>query len=1819
MTGASVAQGRCGWPHKRLCYTGGMPLLRPFSVVFPGPAPLPAGLVPARALPVTATRVLPVLLAVLCGCPTQQPTPTRTIRGTLQFLDPRDGDVLTRTSDLDPDEPGLQHAVDLRALGLAQGTPVTLRVDTVVGPDQVAPVRAGTAIFRVTLPFTGAPEGTVHRLVASAPGADPATVLVRTVEDRQPRCTLDGLPDGIVVRTPAQPTGGVQRDILVRCPEGDTLTVGQAASLQVRVGPGDGAPVLEAQGSFGPDRVAAFTGVQLPEGLVQLRTLTRGVDGSRVGLLTVGLSVDTGRCDVWTVPGRPEGVLNAQNATDLRPQTPALDVGVEVGSSRCVNGRASVLVDGVPVATTGLNRGLGTAVAALSPGTHTLAVGVQRADDTGLALSLPWQVRVDNAVPCPRWASPTQDALLGAAADEEQPPDAANGTTLTARGLLVGGAAPGTELTLTARGPSGAERTLGGVVPSEAGAFAFPLVDLADGRWELSAVARDAAGNRCPAPGAPAVTRRFRVGVPVEQQLGVVLLGDNDPPDGTLNGREDADTQRAGVQAAFRVVTQDALLAGARAWVSAVPVDAQGQPVGGASFQASAVVDAEGNARVVLDVPEGLSSISAWVARPDGTDGRRVDDALPLAVDGVAPNPLLLHPDNGSELGGASVDVQVLLLEPDARPLLTTLEVNGVASTVMPTLGVQGVLAFPEVSLRGAADGRYRLVVRIPDAAGNVAELESTVRVVLRAPVPTLTGVDANGAPRALAPAAESGPQPRTPLDIRTAEDLLTLDYNNNRADGLQYGFAVELSLEDCMNVDALRALVRVRGLADDLEVALQPAGSVCRGVVGAPGVGITLPEGDGDALVVVRDAAGNVGARRYFFNVRRQEAFVRVDAPANGARVGGAPLNVVATTDLLGSGSCQLWVDGVESGAPVPLGAVMTLGPATPPQGDGARSTLDVRCTVENVEQRSLPITVERDDQAPAGTQLVLAGGAGLPLTFNALVPTDGPRAHPRFLKDLAVEANAEAGGCSRMGTALLTVQRQDEAAVPYAARITAAGVWVYIPAAGQDRCRAVFPLVDLGAALEPGTQHTLRATVSDSAGNPAAAPVAIRLTDRVPPTVTRVAPTRRAFRPQDDAFPATPGVQVPLSVGVVPDGRPATVTLQCLGALSCSAPQATTTDAAPVAFALADVAPAFLMETADGVGAWRITATDAALNVTVLEEPVWLSTGSAAVALTTPQDTVLNAASDQDPEAAGWQGTVSAEVTGCGVPGVPGAVEFVVEGTAAAARVTVEADGEVTARVSLPQGPARTITATCLAPTGAEQMDARTWRVDVIPPAQPAPTVMVPEGRSLGVSVSWVAPGDDDTTGTLPAEAYDVVFSTAGPITLSNLHNATRAVISGLTAAPPGGTITVLAQLSGVVSAVHVAVVVTDAGFNKVVGSAPVLPLNWGALRSFITLPAGAVVAPTAGRLNADTSLDLMFGFPTLDGVSLVYTNAAQVAAAGVSQQLVLRAGPMDSACGTSVAILPDLNLDGVAEVWTACSPALGSAFLWLGRVAVPSVAPLPDLEVRRTETPPTGPAEGPALGQQVASGDFDGDGFPDLVLTSSNASGASAVPELWLVFGNGALSGFATSPGTLVLSTALGSGIASRVTGTAGSQLGAALAVVTGFPTGDALVVGSPGADMAAGAVHVLPPGNHLRNLDTTLQALEAQQLARPIRGTQPGDALGSALTAVAVGVAALDHAGTSLRRVDLSNPDQPIPAGQQALLAVATRLASGALLSATPLDVLAVGNASVELVTPVTQVLLPEVEPGVQVVTGDLNADGRTDVLVCNPGERIQYYR
>lgn len=86
-----------------------------------------------------------------------------------------------------------------------------------------------------------------------------------------------------------------------------------------------------------------------------------------------------------------------------------------------------------------------------------------------------------------------------------------------------------------------------------------------------------------------------------------------------------------------------------------------------------------------------------------------------------------------------------------------------------------------------------------------------------------------------------------------------------------------------------------------------------------------SLPEKEGDAVVVVRDAAGNASTRTFRLRIDGTAPTVAINQPANGATVSGTfDVSLTATDEGPTPPTVELWVGGVRVlEAAAPLGAI--------------------------------------------------------------------------------------------------------------------------------------------------------------------------------------------------------------------------------------------------------------------------------------------------------------------------------------------------------------------------------------------------------------------------------------------------------------------------------------------------------------------------------------------------------------------------------------------------------------------------------------------------------------------------------------------------------------------------------------------------------------------------------------------------------------------------------------------------------------------------------------------------------------------------------
>jgi hypothetical protein len=1164
---------------------------------------------------------LPAVLALdACkgckGCKEDEPTEDGgvTITAKIEFVRPANNDSLTAADDADDDTAGFQADVLVRSLDLPDGTVAKLTVDTAPGTELTASLSGHDARFTPTLLAGPFPDGQLHTLTVSAEGAEGQSITVRVIENTAAKCQFMEPEDGATLTDDESAgTSGFQTGVVVSC-SGIDVTPAGPVRLEIHEGSAaSGVPANTLSQSLSNGQ-AAFAAVTLPEGDATLQASVLGTAGTQVGVASITVTVDTNRCDARIALPTAQSVLTKANSTDLVAGTSELDLDFVVTSSLCPTGTVTLSVGTGPSVTGTLAAGAALIRVALPQGSVQVVASVDDGNgplDPGQ--SLPVSYTVDTLAPCPTLTTPAADAVLTATDDEETPPTLSNGVSHTLRGS-VENPEGSSAVSVTVLRDTVTFATQSTSISN--GQFSLLVEDMPAGAYTVRLSATDQNGNTCPAAGEPARESSFSVtlGTPT---VTLSVCSDDLVEDGNLTADED-DSTDTGYQVAGCVLLTNDSADTATVTVRFTPVDQDGNQTDTPIEVSGALAD-DGSARLVATLADALYRVSAVVSFSDGRTSISPATTQTVLVDATLPDLTIRAPEDLAVLGTNVVDVEVVSAATDLDPSSVALTVNGSAQGTPVSLG-GGVYGFASVVLAGSQDGVYVLVATAEDVVGNRESATVTVSVDDTVPVPALTGVDQNGAARTLS------------VDPGAPTAVETLDYDNNAANGTQYGFAIEVSLADCTSMGpSPAAVLDISGIADQVVVPLTESGAVCRGVANNGGAGYTLQDGSGQAVATVADLAGNAGQAAVFFAVNRAGGFVRIDSPEAGARIGAAAINVSASSSVSGSGTCSLLVNNGAAGTSVTLAASMSFSSITINGNDGDNVALKVQCTVDGNTVESLPVTVIKDALGPTNGELVLADGSALPAVFNVSVTADAGLATNRYLKHLGVDVDAEGGSCSRLGAApQLSATPEGGQATVYDAEVSGGLVWQFISTSNQ--CRAVFNNVDLGARTEAGLTTALEASLQDTAGN-ASTVSASRLNDQVAPVLTRTAPQQVLLGALDDAHTGVTGFQAIVEYDFTSDTRAATVATTCSGtSASCSGAVQSVSRTATHVVLGSDAGDPLTLASGEGRATVTTTLTDAAGNAT--EDSVLLTVDLTAptVSITSPTGATLLAADDDD-----------------------------------------------------------------------------------------------------------------------------------------------------------------------------------------------------------------------------------------------------------------------------------------------------------------------------------------------------------------------------------------------------------------------------------------------------------------------------------------------------------------------------------------------------------------------------------------------------------
>lgn len=1065
-------------------------------------------------------RLIPIALAVVlfalggcgdgccCGddCDPVLP-PSR-----LVITSPLNGSTVTAADDEDPLTAGINITVEVAAQNIPDGAMVTL-TNSAGGSSGPIPLTEGRAAFSgVTLTEGDPPAGRVNELTAETPNAASDTIALTVIGQAGVSCHFVAPLAGARLTEDSNANlEYFQTDVVVAC-SGNGISSTAAVELSI-----NGAAPRQANLSAG---TATFTGVTLAEGSNTLAAHALDSSGSAVGAVAIWVEVDTGRCDA-TISAPPSSTLNAQTA-DLVTATPdVLDIDLTVLSTRCPSGSVQLEVNGI-------SNGSGT----LSGGTGQIRVALPQGNDAVVAIvddgagprdpgrSLPTHYGVDTLGPIVTVNRPPADAVLGAADDEESPPNPANGLTYTVAGMVANPEDSTLSVDVLRDGTALLGSPFAVTVNPTSGAFSRTFSGLLEGSYELDFYAIDPAGN------IGTLVVNFTV-VLEAPELTAVISSDLDGDD-VLNLAEDA---VAGGSYEIAVAVAVTSVSDPTQWtavVTAQPVDGNGDPAG-TPVVGSQQFAAGGAATVTLTLTaNGRYNVTALARNGAGNDSLPTADHF-VRVDFTPPDLVIVQPAQQTIQAARSVTVIARTLAADFAASSPAIAINAVPVSGATAVVNAGTITYPNIALTGATSDVYTIVVSISDTAGNPATAQSTVTVDDVPPTLEIRGWASDRATtrdRALSTTSGSP----TLIDA-TSDD--TLDYATGSA-GLQYGFKVLVDGETVQTIGGTaRVRLDVQGWAQPFFAPVADNAGQLEAVVDAAGAGITLDDGPLTIAVALDDVAGNHGADARFVQVKTGTRYVRIDSPEEGAAVNSATLDVAASADLGGANNrpCQLRVNGTLAATVNLVAGVVDF--TNVALGSAGSYQLVVSCDVDgSTTVTSLVRTVVVDTTAPTGLGFVVSAGSvagAIPESgFFNLDWNNEDGSEQRFLRSIDVRVGAEGGVCD-VTDPTLTVTPLQPAGTPQVFQAIGPSGGKWILQAGGTECAAEFVAVDLALGADPGQSLQLTVDVTDLAGNAAQA-TADLVVDRLAPALTQEFPAAgvTALGSAYDEQPATAGLQM-------------------------------------------------------------------------------------------------------------------------------------------------------------------------------------------------------------------------------------------------------------------------------------------------------------------------------------------------------------------------------------------------------------------------------------------------------------------------------------------------------------------------------------------------------------------------------------------------------------------------------------------------------------------------------------------------------------------
>lgn len=393
------------------------------------------------------------------GCGPQPPSdggPSDGGAPALTITSPLNGATITRVEDNDPNQDGIQIAVEVAVTGTLKGdaspkltnsaTP-DVEYDGTVSDD-------GTEILfeGVTIAASAEP-GTENVIAVTATGADGHSVTVTGLVGPlpvEPFCEITEPASGATVSDADANTGGVQIQVSVRC-GGDGVVTGMTIEVTATDdNSGESRTQLGTLAGAGEGNFTANLVVTSPADNTPVTLIASQVD-LNVESAPVPVTVpELNACDA-TLSEPADGAVFDLSATDQDDNAPGFQqvIVVTTGDTACAGADANVSVsDGTTTeAFTAVVAADGTAEVTVTLPDGALTITAEVANEAGTGASDSVQVTVDRTAPLIALTSPSDGAVYGPTADLDGDP--LNGVSLELAGAITGATTASYDLSCT--------------------------------------------------------------------------------------------------------------------------------------------------------------------------------------------------------------------------------------------------------------------------------------------------------------------------------------------------------------------------------------------------------------------------------------------------------------------------------------------------------------------------------------------------------------------------------------------------------------------------------------------------------------------------------------------------------------------------------------------------------------------------------------------------------------------------------------------------------------------------------------------------------------------------------------------------------------------------------------------------------------------------------------------------------------------------------------------------------------------------------------------------------------------------------------------------------------------------------------------------------------------------------------------------------------------------------------------------------------------------------------------------------------------------